>query len=214
MAKPISFGKFNFRTRKACEDEVRSRINLYPAGALLSLEDKKFFEALFTLHSEYDEKVGCGIRDIEVCLDVHRNKCLSIIQNNDFKVIISWRHCIKPYTKKMVVSGSFRRAVKNSVIQFKIKVVSSGALCPILNTSLTYDNSHASYSKVSFDEVLSNFLEHNNLCYETVELQDPDVNDSDQRGILRDSVLTDNWLNYHGSNTELVLLSAEANRRK
>lgn len=214
LAKPISFGKFKFGTRKACEDEARSRINSYSAGSLISASDKEFFEALFTLHSEYDEKVGCGIRDIEVGLDFHKNKCLSIIRNNDSKVVISWRHCVKPYTKKMVVSYSFRRAVKNAVMQFKSLAVFSGATCPILNIELTFDNSHVSYKGISFDELLSNFLEANKLSYEGIELSDPDANDLDQRGVLQDSLLTNNWQEYHKSNAELSLLSADANLRK
>ncbi|EJE4163715.1 DCL family protein [Vibrio parahaemolyticus] len=112
MAKPISFGQFKFGTRKACEEDARRRINSYTPGSLMTLDDKAFFEALFTLHSEYDEKVGCGIKDIEVGLDFHRNKCLFIIRNDNSRVVISWRHCVKPYTKKWLFLTLFEGLLK------------------------------------------------------------------------------------------------------
>ncbi|WP_166638774.1 DUF3223 domain-containing protein [Paraglaciecola marina] len=214
LAKPISFGIFKFNTRKACEDEARNRVNSYSAGSIISTTDKEFFEALFTLHGEYDEKIGCGIKDIEVVLDFHKNKCLSIIRNDNSKVIISWRHCVKPYTKKMVVSYSFRRAVKTTVMEFKSMALSGGATCPVSNNELSFDNSHVSYTYVSFDDLLSNFLATKNLGYEDIELIDPDAADSDQRGVLQNTLLTNSWHEYHKNHAKLTLLSADANLRK
>lgn len=214
LAKPISFGSFHFPTRKATEDECRYRIKQYSAGTSLSPNDKSFFEALFTLHSEYDEKVGCGISKILVALDFHKNKCLSIIRVDDSRVIISWRHCIKPYSRKMVVSYAFRRAVKSAVIQFKKQAITIGVKCPVLNIPLTFVNSHVAYVGVTFDDMLTNFLKETGLDYESVELKDPNGNDSDQRGVLLDTSLTNNWKEYHQIKADLSLLSEKANLRR
>ncbi|EJG0635891.1 DCL family protein [Vibrio parahaemolyticus] len=214
MAKPISFGQFKFGTRKACEEDARRRINSYTPGSLMTLDDKAFFEALFTLHSEYDEKVGCGIKDIEVGLDFHRNKCLFIIRNDNSRVVISWRHCVKPYTKKMVVSYAFRRAVKNTVMTFKNEAISNGAICPKLGINLTFDNSHVSYASISFDDMLTNFLTENGLTYESVELIDPEYSDTDQRGKLANHEVMESWQKYHQSRASFELLSIEANLSK
>jgi hypothetical protein len=214
LAKPISFGSFKFKTRKACEDEARNRVNSYSAGSIISATDKAFFEALFTLHSEYDDKMGCGIKDVEVILDFHKNKCLSIIRNDNSKVIISWRHCVKPYTKKMVVSYSFRRAVKTTVMDFKSVSLSAGAICPVSNIELSFDNSHVSYTGVSFDDLLSNFLATKKLGYDDIELIDPDATDSDQRGVIQNTLLTNSWYEFHKKHAKFTLLSADANLRK
>jgi Protein of unknown function (DUF3223) len=214
LAKPISFGVYNFPTLKACKDDARRRIKPYAVGSILSVDDGEFFKTLFTLHDEYDEKVGSGIRDIEIGLDFHRKKCLFIIRNDNSKVVISWNHCIKPYTKKMVVSYAFRRAVKATVIEYKNKSVLAGAICPISGIKLTFENSHVSYSVISFDDMLSSFLATNSLTYETVGLTDPSFNDSDQRGIIEDQRIVESWLRYHQSNAVFELLSAEANLSK
>ena len=214
MAKPISFGQFKFGTRKACEEDARSRINSYSPGSIMTFDDQAFFMALFTLHSEYDEKVGCGIKNIEVGLDFHRNRCLFIIRKDDSKVVISWRHCVKPYTKKMVVSYAFRRVVKNTVMAFKNEYISNGAICPKLGINLTFDNSHVSYASISFDDMLTNFLAENGLTYELVELIDPEYSDTDQRGKLDSNVIIESWLKYHQSRAKFELLSIEANLSK
>lgn len=214
LAKPISFGQYKFSTRNACEEAARSRINSYNPGSTISPDDKAFFEAMFILHSEYDEKVGCGIQDIEVGLDFHRKKCLIIIRNDNSRVVISWRHCVKPYTKKMVVSYAFRRAVKNTVMRFKNNAILSGAICPKLGINLTFDNSHVSYTYLSFDDMLNDFLDENDLSYESIELIDPDFDDSDQRGKLANQVVEDSWQKYHKSKANFELLSIEANLSK
>ncbi|WP_413284056.1 DUF3223 domain-containing protein [Vibrio sp. MA40-2] len=214
MAKPISFGQFKFSTRKACEEDARRRINSYSPSSTLAPDDKEFFEALFTLHSEYDEKVGCGIQDIEVGLDFHQNRCLCVIRKDNSRVVVSWRHCVKPYTKKMVVSYAFRRSVKSIVMQFKNDAISNGAICPKLGVSLTFDNSHVSYSSLSFDDMLTEFLEENHLTYESIDLIDPNYSDSDQRGKLANQTIIDNWQKYHQSKASFELLSIEANLSK
>ncbi|EFO40750.1 TPA: DUF3223 domain-containing protein [Vibrio alginolyticus] len=214
MAKPISFGQFKFGTLKACEEDARNRINSYAPVSLMTSDDKAFFEALFTLHSEYDEKVGCGIKDIEVGLDFHHKKCLFIIRNDNSRVVISWTHCVKPYTKKMVVSYAFRRAVKHTVMAFKNEAISNGAICPKLGIHLTFDNSHVSYVSLSFDDMLTNFLSENNLTYESVELIDPEYSDTDQRGKLANRVVLESWQRYHQSRSSFELLSVEANLSK
>ncbi len=214
MAKPISFGKFNFRTRKACEEDSRQRINSYSPGSIMSTDDKTYFEALFTLHSEYDEKVGTGIQDIEVGLDFHKNRCLFIIRKDNSKVVISWRHCIQPYSKKMVVSYAFRRAIKNTVMQFKNEMVTAGSTCPKLGLTLTYNNSHVAYINESFEEILTSFLSFNNLSYESIELIDPESQDKDQRGIIACKEILSSWQAFHSEKAKFQLLSIEANLRK
>lgn len=44
MAKPIIFGTFQFRTKKAATDEIRRRINSYEKSEVLKLNDQLLFE--------------------------------------------------------------------------------------------------------------------------------------------------------------------------
>lgn len=211
MAKPIAFGKYQFRTKKSATEEARRRINQYEAGARLNIEDEFFFHSLFTLHSEFLEKKGAGIDHIKVERDFHGNRCLYIHRVDDSSIDCSWVHCIQPAPQKTITSMAFRRAVKNIVLAFKdiqLKIVKE---CPELKTLLTYENSHVSYKSPSFEILLSDFLLQQQLAIETVVLTNPKPQDLDQRGILLDDKLSKNWCQYHQENANLRLLSQEAN---
>ncbi|WP_318440556.1 DUF3223 domain-containing protein [Photobacterium leiognathi] len=214
MAKPISFGHFQFRTKKSATEEARRRINQYEAGDKLNPDDELFFSMLFTLHSEYEEKRGSGIDYIQVERDFHNNRCLYIHRTDGTRVDCSWVHCIQPASRKQVVSMAFRRAVKERIIEFKNSNLSEVMTCPELGILLSFDNSHVAYSEPSFDHLLSHFLSQNGLSYEDIELTNPKPIDTDQRGILSDSELAVRWDEFHRYNASLTLLSAEANLRR
>ena len=211
MAKPIAFGEYQFKTKKSATEEARSRINQYMAGSKLNASDEHFFRSLFTLHSEYEEKVGPGIDYITVELDFHRNRCLYIHRVDGSKVDCSWVHCIQPATKKTIISMAFRRAVKQIVMNFKEEQLPIVKSCPVFDTPLDYQNSHVAYSTPSFESLLDNFLTENQLDIESIPLLNPKPNDSDQRGILADEQLAKCWSGYHRANANINLMSQEAN---
>lgn len=214
MAKSIIFGDFHFRTKRAATDEVRRRINTYETGEVLKQDDKLFFEELFKLHDGYDEKVGVGIKHIQVERDFNNNRCLYIHRVDGSKVDISWVHCVRPATIKSTVSMAFRRAVKETIKDFKVKAINEGARCPILNISLNLKNSHVAYVAPSFEELLSEFLKLVESSFESIELENPLSGDKDQRGKLKNLNIKTSWIKYHRNNSKLELWSADANLRK
>nr|WP_231615209.1 DCL family protein [Pseudoalteromonas sp. SWYJ118] len=214
VAKSIIFGSFQFRTKKAATDEIRRRINAYETSEVLKKEDQLFFEELFKLHDGHDKKVGLGIKHIQVERDFNNNRCLYIHRVDGTKIDISWVHCVRPATIKSIVSMAFRRAVKETIKDFKVKAISKGSCCPILKIPLNLKNSHVSYVKPSFDELLSEFLTLTNNTYESVELENPLSGDKDQRGKLKNLNIKISWIKYHRSNSNLELWSAGANLRK
>ncbi|MFA0970736.1 DCL family protein [Pseudomonas amygdali] len=214
MAKPIIFGSYQYRTKKSATEEARRRINQYDAGSRISPNDEHFFTSLFALHSEYEEKKGPGIAHIKVERDFHNNRCLYIHRTDGTSTDCSWVHCIQPSSQKSVVSMAFRRAVKEIVTAFKEEQLEKVSICPILGMPLTYENSHTSYNPPRFEVLLKNFLNQEEIPFDSVQLVNPDVADIDQRGIISSKELVNRWRTYHQENAELQLLSAEANLRK
>lgn len=214
MANPVIFGTHQFRTQKAATEEARQRINQYESGEKLALDDETFFRDLFKLHDQHDEKVGVGIKHIEVRRDFHNNRCLYILREDGSETDISWVHCIRPATKKATVAMAFRRAVKDIIVSYKKECLKRGCKCPILKKQLTFENSHAVYIKPSFDSLLSSFLSNNNLTYDSIELTNPGPKDEDQRGLIKDNNIKTSWVKYHERNANLELWSEEANLRK
>lgn len=214
MAKPIVIGDIQFRTKTAAKDEIRRRIGQYEAADILIVADQVFFEELFKLHDEYSEKVGVGIKHIQIERDFHRNRCLYIHRTDGSEIDISWVHCVQPASTKTVVSAAFRREVKELVMAFKSNQLSKGRRCPILNTPLDYENSHVAYTEYSFESLLDDFLNQADVTFESIELINPNPDDSDQRGILKDPALKAQWDRFHESKARLTLMSAEANLRR
>ncbi|GEM_PF-3093006 len=214
MAKPIAFGIYSFNTKKAATEAIRERISFYESGQQLDESDFAFFYELFKLHDGYEHKAGVGISYISVEKDFHHNKCLYIHRVDGTKIDISWVHCIRPASQKTVVAVAFRRAVKESIKNFKIQMLAGKCECPVYGTLLNYSNSHVAYVKPTFDQLLTSFLARNKLDIESIVLKDPESNDRDQRGILVDSVLKERWVKFHQSTAHLELWSEKANLRK
>ncbi len=211
MAKPIAFGDFQFKTIKSAKEEIRKRINSYSFNEELSPDDAAFFSELFKLHDEYQDKKGCGIQTIFVRKDFHNKRCLYIHRFDHSEEDISWVNCLQPASTKQIVSMAFRRAVKSTIMNYKSARLEIGAVCPKLNTPLNFHNSHAVYTEKSFDKLLELFLLNNQLVYEDIRLINPEPIDEDQRGIIADQQLLNNWQSYHSSNAKLDLWSAKAN---
>ncbi|MDD1829310.1 DCL family protein [Photobacterium sp. ZSDE20] len=211
MAKPVVFGPYKFKTKKAATEEIRNRISHYQEGQDLSNDDSDFFKELFKLHSEYLEKRGCGISHITVERDFNRNRCLIIKRIDGSSIDISWVHCLKPLSRKTVVAIAFRRTVKESIKQFKETKIASGAQCPVKNIPLDLKNSHAVYICPTFDELFLTFISEQNVNLELIEINDPVVGDNDQRGIITNNELRNSWIHYHKENACLELWSANAN---
>ncbi|HDO1318357.1 DCL family protein [Aeromonas veronii] len=214
MAQPIVIGDIQFKTKTAAKAEIRRRIGQYEAGDILSVADQVFFEELFKLHDEYVEKVGVGIKHIQVERDFHRNRCLYIHRTDGSEIDISWVHCVQPASTKTVVSAAFRRSVKERVMAFKSSQLSEVCRCPILDIPLDYENSHVAYTNNSFESLLDDFLGQAGVTFESIELINPSPDDSDQRGILKNPVIKEQWNQFYDSNARLTLMSAEANLRR
>ncbi|HGM9702190.1 TPA: hypothetical protein ACKRC9_000324 [Proteus mirabilis] len=127
---------------------------------------------------------------------------------------ISWVHCVQPASQKTILSYAFRRAIKEIIIEFKHTQLKNSPCCPILHIPLDFYNSHVSYTTPRFDKLFLNFLEEYDHTICSIELKNPDKNDTDPRGIIKDPIIRNYWINYHKSNTQLELISEKANLSK
>lgn len=215
MAKSVVFGDYSFKTKKSVIDYVQSVIGKYSFKECMNEEDVEFFLSLFTLHDEYKEKLGVGVSKLRVDRDFHGNRCICILRIDGSEEGISWRHCINPLSVRSNVSNAFRRAVKETVISFRDNALFRGEnICEYLNVTLDKSNSNVSYRGVSFESLLDDFLFENNIDYCSIDLLDPPASDHDQRAILSDPNLTEEWRNYHSKYAELVLVSKMATMRR
>jgi len=97
---PIKIGEFSYPSKAAAKDAVRELIGKYSFNEKLNNDDKLYCLELFKRHSEYKDKTGCGIKDIEVKRDEYGHKYFHLFRVDGSDEDISWVHCISPKKKK------------------------------------------------------------------------------------------------------------------
>lgn len=92
----VEIGGRQFRSKTDLRDAIRTLIAEYQFGEALDQEDTKFCLELFKRHSEYEKKVGAGVKKIEVRRDDYGNRYFHLLCVDGTDTDISWVHCITP----------------------------------------------------------------------------------------------------------------------
>ncbi len=206
---PITIGDLFFPSKKAATEAVRQRIANYKFNDFLGESDKHFFLELFKHHSEYSEKVGSGIRGIEVRRDEQGNKYLHLHRTDGTDEDISWGHCISPKKEKTVIYEALRSAVKEQIQQYKEKAVAQRLLCPFYGTPLDMKNSHVDHYNPTFEILIHNFQCEIGRVFIVRDIAEQEGND--YRGIIKDRELLESWRDFHAGKANLRLISKKAN---
>ncbi len=103
MAKaiPVILDTRSFKSKGDAIKFFQDMLNRYEVGAKVSHEDGRDLESLLKNHTEYAEKVGCGISHFEVrngdtWQGDFKTKCFWIVRNDDTASDFSFRHCLTP----------------------------------------------------------------------------------------------------------------------
>ena len=209
MAKALKFGNYIYPTKVAATKAVQYLINKYEFNEILNTEDKLFFLELFKLHTEYKEKIGCGIDTIEVRKAENGCRHLYLKRVDGSGVDISWRHCISPKPQKATINEALRSVVKNQIQEFKEIELSKGLTCPYYGIELNNANCHVDHYDPTFETLVTEFqtMIGHKLSYTDLKEQPG----NDYRGTIKDSSLLNNWSMFHLKKAKLRLISKRAN---
>lgn len=219
MAKPIEFGDYKYASKKDCIEYCEALIAKYKVGDTLPEEDQIYFKQLLTLHPDYEDKVGCGVKSITYDYSAtFGSKCLHIIRYDGSKEATSWKSCLSKPKPENHVESALRREVCDDVGAFKSKTCNRGAECPVSGEELTYDNCHAVYSYdgkgLTFKQLVAKFYKEQGIEYTNVNLRFPTDNAEDARPQLTDKELANKWVAFHNDNAKITLLSSDSSMRR
>lgn len=206
---PLVIGKEHFASREAAKVRVRKLIGAYEFGDFLGEDDLSFCMDLFKHHTQYTEKIGSGVRAIQVRRDEQGNRYFHIHRLDGTDVDISWVHCITPKKDATVVLEALRSAVKVQIQKAKDEFVRSGAICPFYGVMLNHSNSHVDHSSPTFEEIVAMFLEHEHISLADIKVEEQQGNDF--RGLPADYHLRGSWVDFHACKARLRLISSTAN---
>lgn len=206
---PIIIGDEAFPSKEAAKIRVRAMIGRYSFGEHLNADDMTFCLNLFQHHTEYTNKIGVGIRAIEVCRDEQGNRYLHLHRTDGTDIDISWVHCISPKKWETVVLEALRSSIKAQIQEAKESFLRLGVKCPFRGTQLSASNSHVDHSQPTFSQLVSEFLRCHSLQLSDIHLMEQPGNDF--RGLIADKTLRDAWERFHRDNAKLRLISNAAN---
>jgi hypothetical protein len=103
MRKPIQIGKLTFDTKKDALEHFKQILNSYNFGEILNAKNFNDVCELLKIHEKSKEKVGAGIKEIEIAEVRYNTKCFKLIRTDSSVDIFSYTKCINggftPLTK-------------------------------------------------------------------------------------------------------------------
>ena len=82
MRKLIQIGKLIFKTKKDALAHFKQILNSYDFGEKLNPKDFDDICALLKIHEKSKEKIGSGIKEIEIAEIRYKTKCFNLIRTD------------------------------------------------------------------------------------------------------------------------------------
>lgn len=189
-----------FKTKKAITEKIRSIANNQRIDMPLGDVDKDFMMWVFSHHDDYEEKIGCGVRDVVVRPDSYGNKCFHFIRVDGSCEDISWTRCLKTGDlKRQDFLSALREEVKYQIFDFRKNVES---VCAICGGQISGDM-HIDH-KVPFSELVIRFF-------------GADIHETTHHGeynLLSDRKIAARWMEFHKEYAFLQPTHAKCNLKK
>lgn len=208
--------KFRLRgkdyTKTSALEATRAILHRYPLSTYLPTEDFLFILDLISFHPNAVEKIGNGIRAIQIVEEkVFKNKRFDIVHKDNTRIDFSYIRCLDNKNLHVKdVKQAFRYIIAPQIMSFKKKAFGKKKYvrCAITNLNTQWKDCHVDHkSPLSFDRLLSIFLKIKNLSIEKIEVR----NISPTQVTLADSFLAGNWFLFHQKHAELRVTLDHAN---
>ncbi|MGO9483515.1 MAG: DCL family protein [Rhodomicrobium sp.] len=93
--KQVIIDTRSFATQSEATAYYKAMLNRYRPGDRVSEEDERDLAALLKRHTEYEEKIGAGVRHFEVTLaEGYTAQCFKVVRVDGSSVEFSYKHCI------------------------------------------------------------------------------------------------------------------------
>lgn len=206
-----------FKTKGALADRIRQIRDSYPDNCPLSLNHKAFMSDVLKGHPQYDQKTGCGVKDIFVMTNpVYRNtRCFYLTRTDNTSTDFSFLECLTPTAKEKKFMMALRAAVEPITIEFKNNYfdnpLNAPYRCPYTGEKLAFVGSHVDHkSPNTFKELASRFIREYKIDIRDIELSGS-YEDNTYQDRLVDKCLEQTWVDFHNRYADLQVVSRTAN---
>ena len=206
-------GNIIFKTKKECKLYSKNIINsLRCCNINIDHEYFNFFCDLLKNHTEYDEKVGCGIDHFCIIKNKLNQNCygMELYRLDNTKINFSWVHCceFKKRSYDMLLSSAMRSSIIKTIINFKNNNNSECKICKISDNNTIYHVDHI----IPFINLKNDFLKTTKFTLPISFSTCPNTglcifNDND-------SDFKNDWIEYHDTKCKLQILCRLCNNYK
>ena len=92
--KPVTLETMHFQTQSAALVFLKSMLNEYIPGEVVSYAHSIDLSAAFRRHPDYESKKGCGIDHFEVMPGDYGSQCFCVVRSDGTKEGFSYKRCI------------------------------------------------------------------------------------------------------------------------
>jgi len=215
MAKPITIGQYDFKTKKAAKDYIRDLRDRYPVdGVEITGCDELFLHDILALHPEASDKIGSGINNFTVETDpeFRRTRHFMIHRADGSCTDFSFNACIDGRNDRADRLESLRRAVEDQIVSFRDDAFSGSTqvICPIDGSTLTPNTCHVDHvSPSTFIVLAERWLASEGITIFDVCITPPADNQVVANMIDADQIIS--WETFHRSEATLRVVSPRSN---
>ncbi len=95
--KPVELATRNFATQTHATNFFKAMLGRYVPGDRVSDADCLDLAALLERHTEYKQKIGCGLDHFTVMMTEHGTQCFRIERTDGSGIGFSYPHCVRGY---------------------------------------------------------------------------------------------------------------------
>jgi hypothetical protein len=198
-------------TKKELTERCRAITRQYNINEKIdNAEHFAFLMNLFSRHSEWDMKRGCGIKSITVKKDFYGNKYFYLNRVDGTGTDISFVHCISERKPIAIIKQACRYAVRNEIEAYRRKNVQYGVTtCPITGDVLTQDNTHIDHYDLTFQQMFDRWI-----AGRSIDELFKKINKTDDNSLLTYftcDLLISEFIEFHNKHCKLRAVTKTAN---
>jgi hypothetical protein len=209
-----------FPSQKALLARIRSVIDTTPLGQSIAPAEYEFVRALLDRHPDVDQKVGCGVVDLQVDQSPeYGSTCFFLVRGDGTRTEFSFKECIRPSMPLDKFKSAARNVIADQKMAYKLRFFEENpsARCPDTDEPLSLERSHVDHAgEYSFDRIVTDFIAEHGIDVEAVEFTGK-AEDNVVLTEFADAALRESFAGYHRERATLEVVSARANlsgRRK
>jgi hypothetical protein len=216
---PVDLGFRTFKTKSEAGDHFKAILNAYDPGDTLSDAHAAEVEALLARHSEYEDKVGEGIRSFGVRAALYGTRCFEIRRVDGTATDFSYGNCIGGApSSRTEIMRAMRMEVQSDILDakeafFKANADADGTVvCVLSKARISRSEAHADHAPPHTFRTLADLFLKARKIVPGPEHVTPS-RDNQYAPRLVDPELAADWRAFHHENASIRVVRKHENLR-